>query len=129
MTKRAQRQNSTILPWAARSRLKTVSFVPVSAGPPVGPRARERRGQEAGEDLVPEGRDVAGEALLRAPPGEEADVPAVLLDRVRGAAVGFELEDEASESVVDVHARHGRSGWRGWEPLPASKPSPDLTAR
>ena len=40
--------------------------------------------------------------------GEQADVPAVLGDGVRGATVGFELDEEPVEGVVDGH------GWPPW---------------
>ncbi len=53
--------------------------------------------------LVGDGLDRASVPNVGAPRGEETDVPAVLGDRVRGTAVGLELDEEPRQGVVDGH--------------------------
>jgi hypothetical protein len=60
----------------------------------------EERGEQRGGQL----RDMGGRPGLDEPIRERGAVPAVLPDGVRRAAIGFELENERLESLLELHA-------------------------
>ena len=67
----------------------------------MGGRARDGGGQERGHVLVADGGDRATWAAVGQPRAERGHVAAVLADRVRGAAVRLELDQESGESVLE----------------------------
>ena len=69
----------------------------------MGGRARDGGGQERGDVLVADRRDGATWAAVGQPRCERGHVAPVLADRVRGSAVGFELDEEPIESGLELH--------------------------
>ena len=71
--------------------------------PAIRPRTGLRAHEECGDDFVIEVLDVDGAASGLEPAIKEEAVATVLQEGMSGSAVGFELDEESAQGVVELH--------------------------